>query len=59
MELIRDKKNLKSINQRFINTGKKNLLHILEETNDNKVISTHTFIDEDFGTPVSDFELIE
>lgn len=59
MELIRDKKDLKSISQIFINTGNKNLLHILEESNDNKVISKHTFIDEDFGTPVSDFELIE
>jgi hypothetical protein len=57
IDFINDKVAQKPVKPYFDEIGEGHLIHILEETKDNKLIAGHPFIDKDFGFPASKIKL--
>jgi hypothetical protein len=57
INFINDKVALKPVKPYFDKMDKSHLIHLLQETKDDKPVAGHPFIDEDFGIPTSEIKL--
>jgi hypothetical protein len=57
MDYIRHKRGEKEIRPELEKIGKGDLVHIIEEKKEKKIIGVHEFVDDDFGVPVSEIEI--